>query len=757
MSFGFSVFGSATAGIPGSGVTAGASSSVSTNIGITGNYGYTFGKSDADSINDTLTVGTNKSVSIGDSENTTFSHKSYMISGLVEKLEATIKRINESQATGLWHTAIYVMSQNSEVSTNAANFLNSIMQGDASYLEPPFIQTWYKYDKSNDFKNILQYVKHIAHPIFENKIDRDARVLPTANVSTSELSNLFAFPRYSVQGFPVIECARFGREPHSLIELKSDINIGCAYHMHAKEENNRVFLCKNGLTKHTFITGSTGSGKSNTIYKLIDSLCPEKSDEVKFLVIEPAKGEYKNVFGGREDVTTYGTNPFKSPHLLQINPFSFPGETHVLEHIDRLVEVFNACWPMYAAMPAILKESVEKSYEECGWNLKTSQNAGVYPTFDTLLNALRQVVESTEYSADTLSDYKGALMTRVKSLTRGIHGQIFKDDFPSEELFNSNVIVDLSRIGSQETKALIMGILVLKLQEFRMSEDIKHNSGLRHITVLEEAHNLLRRTSSEQSQESSNLQGKSVEMLANAIAEMRTYGEGFIIADQSPGLMDMSVIRNTNTKIIMRLPDESDRRLVGKAAGLNDSQIDELSRLEIGVAAISQSDWLEPVLCKVDEFKDKHSLIERFKTYTFKWADDENLAIQQFLRVALDVEHFKLTKDVVDKVRNWYDTLGVNQQARYLFENVLEGNKIDDKQKILLVRYVVGEKIKKIVVREDVIAEVKKVLIGKYGVEENSEVIRRINELFLLYFPSNEILDDTVEQTERLAREGSLL
>ena len=54
---------------------------------------------------------------------------------------------------------------------------------------------------------------------------------------------------------------------------------------------------------------------------------------------------------------------------------------------------------------------------------------------------------------------------------------------------------------------------------------------------------------------------------------MRTYGEGFIIADQAPGLLDMAVIRNTNTKIIMRLPDESDRQLVGKAAGLNDDQI----------------------------------------------------------------------------------------------------------------------------------------------------------------------------------------
>ena len=93
-------------------------------------------------------------------------------------------------------------------------------------------------------------------------------------------------------------------------------------------------------------------------------------------------------------------------------------------------------------------------------------------------------------------------------------------------------------------------------------------------------------------------------MLANSIAEMRTYGEGFIIADQSPGLLDLSVIRNTNTKIILRLPDFSDRELVGRAAGLGDKQIVELGRLEKGVAAITQSDWLEPVLCKVDKYEE---------------------------------------------------------------------------------------------------------------------------------------------------------
>ena len=45
------------------------------------------------------------------------------------------------------------------------------------------------------------------------------------------------------------------------------------------------------LSMHTFVTGSTGSGKSNTVYEILRQL---DMVGIHFLVIEPAKGEYKN-------------------------------------------------------------------------------------------------------------------------------------------------------------------------------------------------------------------------------------------------------------------------------------------------------------------------------------------------------------------------------------------------------------------------------------------------------------------------------
>lgn len=393
-------------------------------------------------------------------------------------------------------------------------------------------------------------------------------------------------------------------------------------------------LNRQAMASHTFVTGSTGTGKSNAVYHLLDELT--KDGKTTFLVVEPAKGEYKNVFGHRPDVHVFGTNP-KFTELLRINPFRFPKEIHVLEHIDRLVEIFNVCWPMYAAMPAVLKDAMLQAYQASGWDLETSENeysGELFPTFNDLLTELANVIEHSAYDQEVKSNYRGSLETRVRSLANGLNGQIFSaNEIPEKQLFDENVIIDLSRVASTETKSLIMGILIMRLSEYRMTADTGMNAKLRHVTVLEEAHNILRRTSTEQSEEGSNLAGKSVEMIANAIAEMRTYGEGFIIADQSPSAVDISAIRNTNTKIIMRLPDEQDRELAGKAAALKDEQLDEIARFPKGVAVVYQNDWMEPVLCKVSKFDtEEQPYVLKKKSTIVSRKNEEQLLLRNLLK-----------------------------------------------------------------------------------------------------------------------------
>lgn len=557
----------------------------------------------SDTISQQESHGTTDTRGMGRTQQVELCNKS--VEELLERIENQLKRAKESEDYGCYKCAAYFLSSTPSTAILAANTYRALMVGEGSSVESGAVNVW-----QNDEAQVAQlreYLKRFMHPVFARPLWAGAPdsllYTPATLVSGRELPMHLGLPTRSVHGLPVIEHAEFGRNvPDETVPDADKMELGKIYHM-GREEKAHLILNRQALTAHTFITGSTGSGKSNTVYELLRQL---DAGGVNFMVIEPAKGEYKNVFGGREDVHVFGTNP-KITELLRINPFRFPEEIHVLEHIDRLIEIFSVCWPMYAAMPAVLKNAMLQAYEVCGWNLETSENEynkDLFPTFQDLLTELVDVIEHSAYDKEVKNNYRGSLETRVRSLANGLNGQIFSaDEIPEKQLFDENTIVDLSRVGSLESKSLIMGILIMRLNEYRMTSCTEMNNPLKHVTVLEEAHNILRRTSTEQTEEGSNVAGKSVEMIANAIAEMRTYGEGFVIADQSPGAVDISAIRNTNTKIIMRLPDEQDCQLAGKAAALKDDQLDEIARLPKGVAVIYQNNWTEPVLCKINKFE----------------------------------------------------------------------------------------------------------------------------------------------------------
>lgn len=595
---------------------------------------------------------------------------------LLERIENQLKRVKESEDYGCYNCAAYFLSSTQSTALLAANTYRALMVGEGSSVESGAVNVW----KNNEAEvaQLREYLKRFMQPVFARPLWENAPdsllYTPATLVSGRELPMHLGLPTRSVHGLPIIEHAEFGRNvPDEAMPDEDKMNLGKIYHM-GKEEAAGLILNRQAMASHTFITGSTGTGKSNAVYHLLDEIT--KNGQTTFLVVEPAKGEYKNVFGNCTDVQVFGTNPRETP-LLRMNPFAFPENIHILEHIDRLVEIFNACWPMYAAMPAVLKDAIERSYQKVGWDLRNSESEkGVFPTFFDLLDILPGVIEESHYSKDTQSDYVGALCTRVKSLTNGIYGSVLcaEDALTDEALFDRNVIVDLSRVGSMETKSLLMGILVMKLQEYRMCSS-GMNSRLRHVTVLEEAHNLLRKTSAEQSQEGANLQGKSVEMLANAIAEMRTYGEGFIIADQAPGLLDMSVIRNTNTKIILRLPDEEDRKLVGKSAALKEAQIDELSKLPLGVAAVYQNEWPEAVLCKIEAYPMPENAVYHKPS---KMPHEINAEFV-FGQLAVGKELKPLSSSEMEQLKLWlkrHETVLKPEDSRYL-ERVFAGGELD--------------------------------------------------------------------------------
>ena len=337
----------------------------------------------SDTISQQESHGTTDTRGMGRTQQVELCNKS--VEELLERIENQLKRAKESEDYGCYKCAAYFLSSTPSTAILAANTYRALMVGEGSSVESGAVNVW-----QNDEAQVAQlreYLKRFMHPVFARPLWAGAPdsllYTPATLVSGRELPMHLGLPTRSVHGLPIIEHAEFGRNvPDETVPDADKMELGKIYHM-GREEKADLILNRQALTAHTFITGSTGSGKSNTVYELLRQL---DAGGVNFMVIEPAKGEYKNVFGGREDVHVFGTNP-KITELLRINPFRFPEEIHVLEHIDRLIEIFSVCWPMYAAMPAVLKNAMLQAYEVCGWNLETSENEynkDLFPTFQDL-------------------------------------------------------------------------------------------------------------------------------------------------------------------------------------------------------------------------------------------------------------------------------------------------------------------------------------------------------------------------------------
>lgn len=623
------------------------------------------GNSVTDTHGDSTTTGTSRGRSIQRS----FINKSVM--GLLENIEKQLKQTEILEREGAFKLAAYFIAGDPETAVSAANLYRSAVYASGEITGASPICQWSSPEKTYLLK---QYLRRGLHPEFSFGENTGFSAIQAAQpVGMSDMSAYFALPERSLPGLDVADHASFARDV--LVAAKQEetsdrtAEMGCVYHMGREEMQNRVSLELDELTKHLFVAGATGVGKSNFCYQLLDQ---SLNKGIKVMIVEPAKGEYARVFGGRDDFRVFGTNLRYAP-LLRINPFVFPDGVHVSEHIDRLLDIFKAAWPLTAAMPAILKDSVEQIYIDRGFDMMLGDKPedGEFPCFADLLAKLPQVISRSDYSSENKGNYTGALVTRVKSLTNGIFGAVFnREEVGDQVLFDENCVIDLSRVGSGETKALLMGVLVMRLSEYRMCSG-KMNSPLRHLTLLEEAHHLLRRDTGA-SVEGANAKDASVEMITNAIAEMRTYGEGFVIADQSPSVLHPSAIRNTQTKAFFKLPDQDDRIIAGNSISLADHQKQELSRLTTGVAVMHHSRWTAPVLCKLDYFPS-----EKYRPYVHEYVDyrsRKRMCISQGLAILIKgrlKKHDQSTMDPKLAASLAQDLTGIDADKVPVLEKVL--------------------------------------------------------------------------------------
>ena len=336
------------------------------------------------------------------------------------------------------------------------------------------------------------------------------------------------------------------------------------------------------LNRHVFVCGATGAGKSQTVRGLLEQAT---AAGIPWLVVEPAKAEYRlmaaRLPGTQVIVIRPGDLGQPPAGINPLEPAAGAGGARfpLQAHADLLRALFLAAFQADEPFPQVLSAALTRCYEQAGWDLVTGQPAvpGVrpaYPGLEDLQAAALTVVDEIGYGREVRDNVRGFVTVRIGSLRMGTTGRFLDGghllDF--SRLLDGNVVLEIEDAGDDHDKAFLMGAVLIRLTEhlrLRQRAEGPVAPRLRHLTVIEEAHRLLRQPPPGAG---AGPAAQAVEMFADLLAEVRAYGEGLVIAEQIPAKLIPDVIKNTAVKIVHRLPAADDREAVGATMNLDPAQ-----------------------------------------------------------------------------------------------------------------------------------------------------------------------------------------
>lgn len=523
---------------------------------------------------------------------------------LMELADATLARLKAGRGIGMWQTSVTFSAATPIARDLIRGTLHGLFASDSptalppfgGFLEPPGEKT----------------SAVIPKGFFDGKDEGCASL-----VTSEELCALCPIPAENTVGFE-IRRERLYALSHAASPEEHRLGQVCEY--------DRPFahadfgLSDDDLNKHTLVCGITGCGKTNTVKRLLAAAGKP------FLVIEPAKKEYRDLKG--IEVYTFGRPELRSPRL---NPFYILPGISPQQHIDALKELFSAAFAFYGPMPYIFEKCLNAIYVKKGWNLELGlHNAyvakdgityddatqrefakqAIYrflcPTMEDLKAEIARFIrEELTYEGEVKGNIEGALKARIESLCVGAKGYLFNtvETLDFQELLKSPTVFELEGLTDDADKAFALGLSVIFINACRQVEKEREpdgSGGLRHLLVIEEAHRLLTAVPTGHDEYVGNPKGKAVEYFTNLIAEMRSYGQGVVIAEQIPCKLAPEVLKNTSNKIVHRLVAKDDQEALANAIGVHPGDAIHLGTLRVGYALCHKEGMAQPVAVQIE-------------------------------------------------------------------------------------------------------------------------------------------------------------
>lgn len=380
--------------------------------------------------------------------------------------EELLPRLNTGYARGLYRTSITYMAENPVEASRLKSAILSLFRGSGSSFNSLTSIALPADGTTNGLDDIYEQAAGSVDAYLLNcrPVLQNGNVLLSTYLTPKEVSIFAALPQKEVPGLALRESVEFGLNPKERecgrpIELGKIVRSGRVLDI-------PFMLDSELLNKHTFIAGVTGSGKTTTCHSIL------KSAGVPFMVIEPAKTEYRALINSADfkNITVFTLGNEKAAPF-RFNPFELVEGELLSAHIDMLKAAFTSAFPMEASMPQLLEEAIVRCYEKKGWNVGLNENihsanrisddekGDVFPILSELLPQLEEVVKEKKFGAELQANYVGSLVSRLSNLTVGAKGRMLncRHSVDFDHILRRNVIIEMDEIRSSEDKSLIMG------------------------------------------------------------------------------------------------------------------------------------------------------------------------------------------------------------------------------------------------------------------------------------------------------------
>ena len=207
------------------------------------------------------------------------------------------------------------------------------------------------------------------------KTESECTVISQPNLSLAMLPQMYAwdeamvlmkFPFATLHGLPGLKShpvLPFSR-PHQLDTNSNEGKISLGKYIEGKENGDTHCIPLKDLTRHFFIVGSTGSGKTVATLNIVKQL----PKNIPFLIIEPVKAEYfkrlkspeQQLVRSHFDVDKQG----EEAELMKFDPLQLQHGVSVQRHVSYLKGCFESAFPMHPVQALVLENGLRTYYRK---------------------------------------------------------------------------------------------------------------------------------------------------------------------------------------------------------------------------------------------------------------------------------------------------------------------------------------------------------------------------------------------------------